>query len=224
MDKEYCDDNSEAKMPDFKTQTGIFVEVTHTHHNLNSSKPNKFSSKSDEEKLQTLSKAWASRERIVNLDYERTADGELTPDDQELFKKDVVAVKNTFGFDCSKGKYTKKHEWCDCPTAVFSADNILKDVEDKSKNYFEKFQHTQEKISLFVFAIKEEIDDVEGLYKQRHLNGATTVFFRRILSSIFKTVYICEYDLIAQKYNTTNPRIIVLDRISDTSINYRTIN
>ena len=224
MDKEYHDDNSESKMPDFKTEDGTFIEVTHTYHNHNKNKPNKFDKKSSEEKLKTLTKASAAQERIMKFDYERTADGELTTESQKLFSEDVKTIKDTLGFDYSKGEYVKKHEWCDCPIAELSADNILKEIEDKSDNYSEKIQNTQEKISLFVFATKEEIEGVEFLYKQRHINGASMIYLSRILSSIFKTVYICEYDIITQEYNTINPIIIVLDKISETQLSYKTIN
>ena len=224
MNKEYHDDNSADKMPDFKTQTGVFVEITHTAHNHNRQNPNKFSIKSAEEKLKILTKANASLERIRNIDYERTADGELSPNAKNLYKEDVKTIKTTFGFDCSNAEYTEKHEWCDCPTAILSADNVLKVIEDKSKNYLEKFQNAPEKISLLVFATKEERDDVEDLYKQRNLNESSMVFFRQILSSVFKTVFICEYNPIAQTYNTTNPKIIVVNRISDVSLNFRIIN
>ncbi len=105
-----------------------------------------------------------------------------------------------------------------------SADNILKEIEDKSDNYSERFSNTQEKISLFVFATKEEIEGVDFLYKQRQINGASMAFFRQMLSSIFKTVYICEYDLITQEYNTTSPKIIVLDKRGETQLSYKTIN
>ena len=224
MDKEYHDDNSESKMPDFKTEDGTFIEVTNTYHNHNKTNLNKFDKKSSEEKLKILTKASTAQERITNLDYERTADGELTPEAKKLFIKDVKAIKDTFGFDYSKGEYIKEHEWCDCPIAELSADNILKEIEDKSDNYSERFQNTQEKISLFVFATKEEIEEVEFLYKQRQINGASMAFLRQMLSSIFKTVYICEYDLNNQEYDTTSPKIIVLDKIGETQLNYKTIN
>lgn len=220
LDNNYHDDNSMENMPDLKTTDNIYIEVTHTYHNQNISKANKFERLEVDAKNRILKNVADARERISSKNYQKNADGNLTENGKEQFQKDRELIKTNLGFDYSTGDYIKKHEWCDCPSVWLSADNIIDAIDHKNEKYKDK----KLAMDLFVFATIEEIKYVEDLYKQRNYNKASAGFVRNVLSSTFNNIYICEFNLEKGMYNTENPKIIVLSKLDNKSLSFNVFN
>ena len=221
IDREYYDDNSRNSMPDIKCKDGHYIEVTHTLHNnaLIKSVSNYYKLLPGEDwssynqRHQRVEKECSQAlHRISKMDYEKDLLFRLTIAGKIQFKKDIKLVKEHMGYDFSEADMNKRQSEfkCDCPTFLFSVDNILRELnKDKGTKYSEG------NVDLFIFVTEDEFRLMKDLIHQMNWNGVARGFLNQILYSPFPRLYVCEWDFESQKYNTSNPKLVIFYNSND---------
>lgn len=215
FDETYYDDNSRPSMPDFKyLGEEHFLEVTHTlHNNAIVTHLNRFHQKSIDEQLVIEEKASEALDRMNHADYSDT------PESRTQFRKDLQLLKSHFGYDPSKWNFAEQFSEfdCDSPIIVCSADNILREVQEKGGKY--KSGDTD----LFIFASEDEFESMMELLRSGPQNGCCVFFFNSILRSTFPVIYVCAWQWETQSYEIDNPLIMKFEKTNDGGMNARCI-
>lgn len=213
FDYSYIDNGSQESVPDLRYTDGRFLEVTHTFHNNSiAQEPNLFSKKSITEQLSIMNAAKEAYDRIQNIDYEQDDNGDLTEKGLNNYHHDTALVKSHYGYDCTVWDFDKRFSEfkCDTPIIEMTSDNILREIcDDKGK------KHTDGNTDLFVFVLDGEMDAFKHLLKTRLWNGCSNSFFKSIIYSPFKRIYLCEWDFCHQKYNIENPELFIINVIDE---------
>ncbi len=196
FDDSYCDNNSKASMPDFMFSDGHYLEVTHTYHkNDDWYKPNKYFQKPLEERMKISDEATKAWDRLCQDNYERDENYEYTENGSLERNKDKAKVKSHIGVDFDDHKHTEFG--CDLKGTTFSPDSILNEILlDKGKKY------PNGDVDLFIFVIEEELNSVLN-HKEYFLDKAKL--------SPFKTVYLCVWDIMNNRYEINDPKIVKVD-------------
>lgn len=215
IDKDYYDDNSHNSMPDIRCKDGRYIEVTHTFHNnalqtgisnYYKLQPGENWNEYNQRHSQVENECSSALNRLNKMDYEKDEMGYPTEAGKVQFEKDVKLVKNHMGYDFKEMDFNKRYSEfkCDCPTYFFSPDNIIREIsEDKGQKY------TDSNVDLFIFVTNEEFQLMQELISRKDWNGVSVGFLTQILHSPFSKIYVCEWDFDRQKYNTTNPRLVI---------------
>ena len=213
FDENYCDDNSQNSMPDLRLANGRFIEVTHTQHNNGIVMGlNDFQRKSVEDQMSIMSKARASYERIMSLDYPMH-EGKITLEGRTALDEDVKIVKNHFGLDVSD--LTRKTEFnCDLPIIEHSVDNIIRAISSKAQKY------PNGDTDLFVFITDGEFECLYDLLETKARNGYSEHYMKRMLFSPFQVIYLCVWDFINQEYITKDPILYCFKKTVMNKIEY----
>lgn len=196
FDNSYCDNNSKASMPDLKLSTGRFIEVTHTKHNHRDwNTPNKFDQKEPEEKLTIVTEAQRALDRLDQDEYEKDENWEYTEEGNEIRERDIKIVKKHFGYDYDTHNHSEYNS--DLKSMSFSSKLIENEIlYDKGKKY------PDGTVDLFIFVTAEEMRYVTNHEKQ---------FLYNIKDTKFLTIYLCVWDMINNKYEVENPKIVKVD-------------
>lgn len=203
--KEYHDCGDANKKPDLMYSDGRFLEVTHTEHNFaTKNKLNKYNQLSFEERARIEEAAGDAYRRIMHDDYEYDAFGNITKSGCLLRERDLKRVKEHYGYDASQGQCSEFN--CDITFIEESSDNILKRIEEKGE------KHSAKDIDLFIFATENEIHHTMFLIKTKEGNGCSHEFFRHIAESPFIRIFLCEWNMKEEEYDTENPRILCFER------------
>ena len=199
FDNKYYDDNSHNSMPDFQYKNGRYLEVTHTRHN--NRLVTKYAEKSTDEKIKIEKRVREAHQRIISCDYEREEEFSwaMTENGKKQYKADKKFILRHYGdgsgFDC------------DVPIIQNTADNVLSEiVDDKGKKY------PNGDTDLFIFVTGKEMDLVEECFASVRCNRYSQVFVTSIVKSPFPVIYLCEWDLIHNKYNTENPKLMRIEK------------
>ena len=221
IDKSYCDDNSHNSMPDIRCKDGRYIEVTHTRHNnalfsrvskFNQPQPGEDWGDCTRRCLEVEIECSHALDRVHNRDYEKEDLWKLSPKGLAQFKKDAKLLKEHLGYDITEMDFAKQHSEfkCDHPTITFSTNNILGEItKDKGKRY------PNGDVDLFIFVTDEEFRLMKELISQIKWNGSARGFLNQILSSPFPKVYVCEWCLERQEYNTENPQLVTFYKYED---------
>ncbi len=217
MNLNYYDNNSKESMPDLQYICGRYVEVTHTLHNnrlkmgyegltnyqkaqLNDNSKDHFRKLCREEE-----KIGNALDRVFSMDYERNGLS-FTEKGIQQYRDDCKFLKERKGYDLTETDLEKRYSEfnCDCPTIVHSPYNILREItKDKGP------KHSSGNTDLFVFVTEDEFRLLKEFVSEWRWNRSASGYLQQILDSPFPTIYICEWDFDNQKYNTTNPRIVM---------------
>lgn len=211
FDDLYCDDNSSESMPDLRYKDGRYLEVTHTQHNTDPLiNPQNYCLKSIEEELIKQTKISEALHRVRHMDYERDDKLRLTDDSHRQRLKDLKILKKGLGYDPTQMDMRKQHSEFKCsnPSFNFDLENILEAIDKKAS------KHTNVDADLFIFAQTDEFR-----YALEDAEKSNSSLCCRIRMSTFGKVYICEWEFYHQEYNTVNPRIIMIDKRTDKSLN-----
>lgn len=209
FDEAHTDDGKGKSVPDLKFSNGRFLEVTHTNHNNSIPiRPNSFSKKSIDEQLKIITAAKEAYDRIQNADYELNDRGDLTEKGLNDYHHDAVLVKSHYGYDCTVWEFNKRFSEfkCDTPIIEMTSDNILREIcDDKGK------KHKGSDTDLFIFVLDGEMDSFKHLIKTHLYNSASDLFFKSIINSPFRRIFLCEWDFCHQRYNIENPELFLLE-------------
>ena len=207
FDPSYYDDNSKQSMPDLKTLDGRYIEVTHTKHNNNVTKCNKFSMLSAEEQLSKIEEAQSAYNRICHKDYETDDTGSLTQSAISQHEKDVKLKESHYGFINNEKSTEFK---CDLPVIEYSVDNILREiVDDKGSKY------KNGKTDLFVFVTEDEYRIFKQLLSEKEWNCTFSEFEKSINKAPFKTIFICCWKFETQQYITDNSALTRIKKLDN---------
>lgn len=87
-----------------------------------------------------------------------------------------------------------------------SADNILHEIcEDKGK------KHKGSDTDLLIFVLDGEMDPFKHLIETHLYNSASDSFFKSIINSPFRRIFLCEWDYFQKKYILENPELFLLE-------------
>lgn len=201
----FDDGQAGHSLPDLQYVDGRYLEVTHTLHNHKLTKPElrDYYRKSIQEQCDIAQKASEAYKRIQNRDYPTKPGitGALTEKGLEQFSRDKKVVDHFFGeMDERTGKRSEFK--CDMPIVEFSADNILREIQEKSK------KHSNEKTDLFIFVTEDEYESMMHLIETHKYNASYCSFMQEIKNSLFKTIYVCIWMFEEQRYVVDNPTVM----------------
>ena len=191
----YRDDGTENGMPDYMFDTGEYLEVTHTDHNIHDWQyPNRFAKKSFDERLQIAESAQLAYERLQNNDYETDATGSYTQDGQKRYDDDVSLVNSHYGYDPVSHSHSERR--ADIKACQFSIMSIIDTINVKAA----KHPNAQKKnVHLFIYITKDEYGAFCGDIQN---------FIDKAKHSPFEVIYLCVWDLLNNKYEIDNPTLV----------------
>ena len=190
FDEFHHDDGAGIRKPDLLTKDGLFIEVTHTNHShATFAREPEFACH-----LSYSAQVEIAINRHYKYAYSRDESGCLTPEGEKQYLDDMKLLKDILHNSPESQKI------CDEPSSFYSIQNILYAIcENKGR----KYKNFKLPLGLFVFVTKDEM----SLLLQE-LGAAGNKFEQQIPWSIFKVVYLCEWDFRTLTYNVKNPLLI----------------
>ncbi len=195
---EHSDSGEDESKPDLQYSNGRFLEVTHTrHNNLKIQEGNhEYDGKTIEEILQIQIDISNAQDRLNKDDYEIDENGELTQNGLQQFRKDYKLVHGHYGYIDEYGELSEFD--CISPIFTFSVDHITRMISKKSK------KHDGKDIDLFIFITEDEFSLLKSMILERRHSG----FINLCIKSVFKTIYLCVWDIYNNTYELKNPTMI----------------
>lgn len=202
----YFDDGQAGRsLPDLQYTDGRYLEITHTLHNNELTKPKlrQFNKMPIQQQFEIAQKASDAYKRMRNKDYPTNPGmvGALTKEGSEQFARDRKLVDKHFGgYDKRTGRRSEFN--CDIPIIEYSSDNILREIIEKGG------KHPAEDTDLFIFATEDEFKSMMHLIETQRYNASYSSFMQTINSSPFKIVYVCVWLFEKQMYVIDNPTLM----------------